>query len=177
MKRRIGRIGAVLLWAGAASSASAQGFTPKQCLSPAEAEPLVRYAIPDVLDQLAVRCSPQLPAGAFLKTRGPAFSNRFRVEQDAAWPGARAAMLKLLGDQAGGLLQSDFARPILSSMIGPVVVEKLDFSNCPTIDRTLALIEPLPTRNIASLLVLFGEIGTANVKQPADGAIFCPVKP
>lgn len=60
---------------------------------------------------------------------------------------------KLAIGLADGLLQSDFARPVLVSLIVPQIVGRIGQEDCGTIDRLVTQLEPLPPRNAAGVVV------------------------
>jgi hypothetical protein len=78
---------------------------------------------------------------------------RYDAEADRAWPVARAAIVKLSDPAAELMLQSQYARPLLSSIVVPMIVGRVAVKDCGTIDRLVALLEPLPPRNTAGVIV------------------------
>jgi hypothetical protein len=51
------------------------------------------------------------------------------------------------------LLDSDFARPLLTTLLVPQIVGRIALRDCATIDRLVALLDPLPPRNTAGIVV------------------------
>src|SRR3546814_3466390 len=51
------------------------------------------------------------------------------------------------------LLQSEFTRPLLVSLLAPALVGQIQTSDCGAIDHMITLLQPLPPRNTAGLVV------------------------
>lgn len=129
---------------------AARAQTP--CLTAAEAEAIALVAMPDILRQTGRVCT-MLPPASLLRRPGGAFLARYDAAADAAWPAARAAIVRLSDPAVDVLLQSDYARPMLTSIFAPQVLGRVQASDCPTIDRLVTLLEPLPPRNTAGIIV------------------------
>ncbi len=147
---------AALLALAACANAPAQG-TPA-CVTPAEAEALVLFVAPELIRQAGARCANALPPTALLRRTGGPFLSRYEAETDAAWPQAKAALSRLTAPQAIQLLDSAFAAPIVASLIAPMVVGNIDAADCPRIERAANLVQALPPRNVAGLIVLFAQV-------------------
>lgn len=147
---------AALLALVACGSASAQ--TPQSCVTPAEAEALVLFVAPELIRQAGARCASALPPTALIRRTSGPFIARYEAETDAAWPQAKAALSRLTVPQAIQLLDSSFAAPLVASLIAPMVVGNIDPADCPRIERAANLVQPLPPRNVAGLIVLFAQI-------------------
>lgn len=145
MKRLI----VALLLAAMPGAALAQ--TP--CLSAAEAEAITLVAFPDIIRETGRVCT-TLPASSLVRRASGPFIARYEAEADRAWPAARNAIAKLSDPRiALLLLQSDYARPLIAPLMALQVVGRIQPSDCPTIDRIVTLIEPLPPRNTAGIVV------------------------
>ena len=68
-------------------------------------------------------------------------------------PAARTALAKLSDPNAAMLLQSDFARPVLVTLLVPQLVGTIDPADCGTLDHLVTLLAPLPPRNTAGVVV------------------------
>ncbi len=147
---------AALLALFACGSASAQ--SPQSCVTPAEAEALVLFVAPELIRQAGARCASALPPTALLRQTTGTFLARYEAETAAAWPRAKAALARLTAPQAIQLLDSSFAAPLVSSLIAPMVVGNIDAADCPRIERAANLVQPLPPRNVAGLIVLFAQV-------------------
>lgn len=147
MRRAISAIVAVL----AAISLPAQASAA--CLTNAEAEAIALVAMPDLIRQTGQICASTLPAGSLVRRPQSAFLQRYDAAADAAWPAAKLAVVKLSDPAMEILLQSDFARPMLTSLLVPLLVGRIATNDCGTIDRLVSLLEPLPPRNTAGIVV------------------------
>lgn len=143
------RMFAALLLSTMPTAALAQ--TP--CLSSAEAESIALVAFPDIIRETGRVCT-ALPATSLVRRGSGPFMARYEAEADRAWPAARDAIAKLSDPRVSMLLlQSDFARPLITSLMAPQVVGRIQAADCPTIDRIVTLLEPLPPRNVAGVVV------------------------
>lgn len=130
---------------------SAQAQSP-QCLTTTEAEPVVQIALPGIIRDAGRVCA-ALPATSLLRRDTGAFIAKYDLAADQAWPRARAALAKVAPPAIAGLLGSDLARPLLTSIVTAQVTGKLQPSDCATVDRMVTLIAPLPAANAAGLVV------------------------
>ena len=122
------------------------------CLTTAEAESIALVALPEIVQEAGRACTALPPTSLVRQTSG-SFIAKYRLEADRAWPAARAAIAKLSDPATMLLLQSDYARPLLTSTVAPMIVGQVQPSDCPTIDRLVTLLEPLPARNTAGIVV------------------------
>lgn len=157
-----------------AMASGAQAQTQRQnCVTQAEAEALVLYVAPDLIRQTGQRCAAVLPAGALLRQPASPMLTKFEAEAQPAWPQARQALLKIAGSQASQVLDSAFAQPFIGSLVAPLVTGNLKDGDCTTVDRALTLLQPLPARNTAALLVLFAQADAASAR-PVMRLPVCP---
>lgn len=141
--------GALLLAAMTVPSGAA-AQTP--CLTAEEAESIALVALPDIIRETGRVCTALPVTSLVRRTSGP-FIAKYESAADAAWPAARAAIAKLSDPSVMMLLESDYARPLITSLFAPQVVGRVTASDCPTIDRLATLLEPLPARNTAGIVV------------------------
>jgi len=141
---------ALAIAALAAAPAQAQ---PRVCLSAPEAESIALVVMPDILRQTGTLCAARLPAASPLRERSGDLVARYDREAERAWPAAKAAILKMSVPQADLLLGSDFARPIVATLVAPLVVGRIALADCAMVDRLVTLLAPLPPRNTAGVLV------------------------
>jgi hypothetical protein len=124
-----------------------------RCITGPEAESLTLVAMPDILRETGRVCAAQLPAASLIRRQSSTLIDRYQIEADRAWPAARAAIVKLSDPAVDALLDSDFARPLLTTLLVPQIVGRIAPRDCGTIDRLVALLEPLPPRNTAGIVV------------------------
>ena len=150
MKRTATDMAAALVaLACTASPAAAQ----TRCITPPEAESLALVALPGIIRQTGGICAGQLPATSLIRQTQGAFIAKYDSAADRAWPVARAAIVKLSDPMITPLLASDYARPLLTTLIGPLLVGRIAVKDCPVIDRLVTQLAPLPAQNTASIIV------------------------
>lgn len=137
----------------AALLASPATAAPSGCLTDREAEAMALVALPDIIQQTGVICAARLPANSLVRRPSSAFLAKYRAEADRAWPVARGAIVKLSDPTVDLLLQSEYARPLLTTLLGTQLVGRIATKDCGTIDRLVTLLEPLPPRNTAGIIV------------------------
>jgi hypothetical protein len=144
------RIALVLAMAALiASPASAQ----QRCITTPEAEAMALVALPDLMRQTGIVCVGRLPAASSLRNPQSRLIGRYEAEAVRAWPVARGAIVKLSDPAVDALLDSEFARPLLTSLLVPLLVGRIAPADCGAIDRLVSLLEPLPPRNTAGIVV------------------------
>ena len=142
---------AALLSTLALVAAPAEAQRP--CLTAPEAESLALVAMPEIIRDTGVVCITRLPANSLIRqTRGP-FIERYEHAADHAWPAAQAAIVKLSDPVVQTLLQSQYARPLLTTLLVPQLVGKINTEDCGFIDRIITDLAPLPPANAAGLVV------------------------
>lgn len=130
------------------------------CLTPREFTALSTYALPSVIGGTARTCSASLPPTAFLPRHGSELAQRYAAGKAKAWPGARAAFLKMSGatnPEAAELfatMPDDSLQPVADAALTGIVAARLKPESCPAVDRVLALLSPLPAENAAELIAL-----------------------
>lgn len=147
------------------------------CLPQREAEALVMTLAPTVIQSVAATCAASLPPSAMLRRASDRLTAKFAAEGDAAWPVAREGLKKLIGPQSAQLADSEVARPMVTAMVAPMLAGEVKAKDCPNIDRVLTLIDPLPAKNTAALIVALLDITGATRAKPGRRAAFtlCPV--
>lgn len=173
MKGLTGRLAraalAVSLVAGSAASAAQPVAVP--CLQPREAEDLVVFVLPTLMEAMARKCSPLLPASATLTRSGPTLANRYRPDSLAAWPSARLAFTKISGGEPIEFLSEEVTRQVIQEASSAAIVANFKTKDCAMVDRVVGALSPLPARNVAQLVSLLMEVGTKEDKSPMN---ICP---
>jgi hypothetical protein len=143
----------LIILAVAAALIATPAAAQRSCLSDAEAESLATVILPDVIRETGRLCQSRLPARSLLRrTDGPLIA-KYQAAADRAWPAAQQAIVKLSDPAVTLLLASEYARPVLSSLIAPQIVGRIAVADCPVIDRLVTLLEPLPPANTAGVIV------------------------
>ncbi|WP_294235525.1 hypothetical protein [uncultured Sphingomonas sp.] len=145
--KRLGFVAALMALA-APEVATAQ----RACITAPEAEAMTLVAMPDILRETGRVCGARLPATSLIRGNGTLLS-KYESAADQAWPAARAAIVKLSDPAIDTLLQSDYARPLLTSLLVPFIVGRIGLEDCGTIDRLVTQLAPLPPRNMAGVVV------------------------
>ncbi|MGI4733188.1 MAG: hypothetical protein ACRYFW_15795 [Janthinobacterium lividum] len=123
------------------------------CLTAPEAESIVLVAMPEIIRETGTICIDRLPPDSLIRQgRGP-FIDRFDAAAGRAWPDAKAAIVKLSDPMVQTLLQSEYARPLLVTLLVPQLVGRINTGDCAMIDRFVAELAPLPPRNAAGVVV------------------------
>ncbi|GAA3269698.1 hypothetical protein GCM10020258_42620 [Sphingomonas yabuuchiae] len=136
--KRLGLIVALVALA-APEVATAQ----QACITAPEAEAMTLVAMPDILRETGRVCGARLPANSLIRGGGSLIS-KYESAADQAWPAARAAIVKLSDPAIDTLLQSDYARPLLTSLLVPFIVGRIGLEDCGTIDRLVTQLAPCP---------------------------------
>ncbi|MEL7189613.1 MAG: hypothetical protein AAGK17_08695 [Pseudomonadota bacterium] len=166
---------------GNAQTAQAQ----ENCIAAQDVTDMVTYVVPLAFDAAMQSCDTQYKPSGFMKTNGDAFAARFRVKQDAAWPGAyrlgkqmmatRATERAEQGDEAGaGMLDlidqmpQEQVRPFFDGFMQQMIASEIKPDTCRQIERGLALLAPLPVENTSGLVTFILQV--SGVKEPT----ICP---
>lgn len=150
------RVAAAIALTTGVSAASAQSMTATltlPCVTPVEAEALVASVIPELIGDVGRVCANVLPPSALVRQTSGPFIDRYRAEADASWPRGRTAIAKITGPEIGSLLGTDMARPLLATLVTPLLTRDLQATDCPAVERIVNLAQPLPPRNLAGLFV------------------------
>ncbi len=140
---------------------------PMQCATSAEFHAGARFVMPILIDGASRKCQPALGNGSYLATKGPALSQRF-----AAMPGDDSSITALVGklDPKGDLKGLDTAalKAFATVAVSKGMGDDLKPSICPTIDKVLALLDPMPAENTISLVeVILRKVDDDNVSKAA----------
>lgn len=159
---------------------SSPAAAQQACLTESEAESLALVALPEIIRETGRVCEARLPPASLIRrAEGPLIA-KYQAAADRAWPAARGAIVKLSDPTVDLLLQSEYARPVLTSLIVPQIVGRIDLADCGTIDRLVTLLEPLPPRNTAGVVVTVLQYLKAD-KTRGGGSVpdlpICPVRP
>lgn len=125
---------------------------PKDCLAPAEAEALVIVLLPNLATAIGQRCTATLPANATLRGGLAPLVARWRADAAGSAALAATAVGKLGG---GGTEAADNAEALamMSGSLTADVARSINPKTCVDVDRIVANLAPLPTRNLAGLFV------------------------
>jgi hypothetical protein len=156
--RTIALIGAAALTLNAQAAQAQQ-----QCFSEDEVSAAFVYAMPGVIQGVTTRCSANLAGSSFLVRQGKGMAARYTAQQNAAWPKARTALLKVVGnasktgnaDSTLGFLNQipgETMRPLVDALIVQEAANRTEPAQCEKVDRLAAAIAPLDPRDAGNLL-------------------------
>lgn len=149
------------------------------CLAPGEFTALAEYALPSMINGTTQRCSSALGANAYLPRQGSQLAQRYAERRSAAWPGAKAAFLKLsatTNSDANNLIRTlpdASMQQMLASLMEGIVAQQVPLDRCTTIDRVIGLIAPLPAQNTAELIALAVGLGAKTGRAKVGAISIC----
>lgn len=143
----------LMLGASAATAQEVAVAIAVPCVTPPEAEALVGAVIPELITNVGGICANTLPTSALLRQTSGPFIDRYRAEAELAWPRGRTAIGKITGPDIASMLDSAFARPLLGTLVTPMLTRGIQPGDCAAIERIVQLAQPLPPRNAAALFV------------------------
>lgn len=170
MKRALALPAALALaLGGSATVAQTTLSVTLPCVKRDDAEAIVTTVLPDVIQNVGQLCAQTLPPGALLRQSSGPFIARYRAEAELAWPRVQSSLGKLLGDMpgAGMIFGSDLGRPLLGTLLAPLLTRSLQTGDCAQVERIIELLEPLPAANAAPLLVEVLQFADAKRKDKA----------
>lgn len=145
-------------------------------LSEAEVNAVALYAMPHAFRALQTRCVPQLPADAYIRTRGDDMGTRLDRASRGRFPAARAALTRLVTSENPQMatllaqLPADNVEPLARELIAGKVQSEVNLSDCAKYNRVLELLDPLPPENLASLMgVLVVEAQASSTRSANSG--------
>lgn len=148
-----------------ATGAHAQTAAAEQCVAAADVETVMLTFAPGAMRALRTGCQPMLAPGSYLGgAGGEAMVDRYEEAAALAKPASKEAMARAFKGKEAAFGNQDIS-PIIELMVG-AAVEKLDAKTCNLISRGLELIDPLPPKNIAGLIIVALEADAGNKKSP-----------
>lgn len=134
--------------------------TPAPCITHQEAADVAISLLPFVLDAVAQRCRQTLPPTAFLNTGAAAWSSRLRQDGTARQESAMRGIAKMGGAAPPPNAEvGQAAFVMVAQMMTGSLTTQLRTEQCPQIDTIARSLEPLPTENIANLIIAGLDLG------------------
>lgn len=151
MARTSGRLALTILLALTPSLAIA---AEPPCLTGAEADGLVRFALPDVVAKLSDACAATLPGTAYLVRARTDLVKKYTEAAGPAAPVARIALGKIarLKPAQAENLSNATLRDLMGIGIAEAVGGKMKPKDCTLVSAILEQLEPLPADNMARLI-------------------------
>ena len=159
-----------------ASASTAQAATDaKPCLTRNEVRGMMAYFAPTAIRRLGQTCTPFLSAGGYLRKNLPSIEARYAAGQDSAWPAARGAILKFMGNETKGQFDvsklSDSAlRPMADEIIAQKLVLKMDQGKCMDAEDIIQAVAPInPDIMLDVISTVIGVVARKDGKLPVCG--------
>jgi len=134
----------------------------QSCITLGDAADTVVYLMPIAYDGALRSCASEFSDDSFLpSSEGRGFADKFRAQQDEAWPGTfRAVQVMLAGsgeENAGmvemlGSMEPNDLRPFADALVGQMIADEIKPDTCDKIDRGVELLSPLPAENVGGLI-------------------------
>ncbi len=144
----------------------------RPCITEAQLEDLTFFALPPMLDGLATKCGPTLPAGAYLLNGGRALARTLEPESARRFAGASAALGAMGSSKLPSGITASTATGLLRDTAASELFGKLTPDDCVRANRLAELLSPLPPRNLAGIFAMVAELGMADGMKSAP--VMCP---
>lgn len=161
--------------AAASVSTVAMAATPKlPDMSGDEASALAVYAMPGFITAARQTCASELSPNGFLAMQGPGLAQRYAAEQNAAWPAARSALLRIASTKAPeqaktfATLPDKAIRPLADALIQQEVAAQIHPHSCRNIERMAEAISPLDPIDASRILGVLFDIASTSDKFVAS---------
>ncbi len=176
MNKHLATVAASLAYLSMPTAAIAQ--SGGKCMTPAEAQNLIAFAMPDIITGVTEQCKPHWPAKSFLVSpEGANLIMRYKTASTTAWPSAKSAMQKVMGDNPlMTAMNDDVLKTLLAAGISAGISGDIKPQDCATYDRVAAAIAPLPPENMATLIgvILESESKKSNASGKKSKLDICP---
>ena len=151
---------------GLGQPAIAQSADPVKCLTIPQAEALVTYLLPKAVDASRAKCSASLPATSPLMIDNSRRLAQYRAASESAWPQAKRAVSLLAGEALPPEIEDALLRPIADAMFSQLIGQGIKPKDCVMIDKIYADLEPMPSRNLASLAITIVQATAKDDRKP-----------
>lgn len=165
---------ALALELAAISTAATSAMPRIPDMSGDEASALAVYAMPGFIAAARQTCASELSPNGFLAMQGPGLAQRYAAEQNAAWPMARSALMRLASakapDQAKTIssLPDNAIRPLADALIQQELAAQIHPRACRKIERMAEAISPLDPRDASRILGVLFDIAATSDKLVAS---------
>jgi len=157
---------ALLLAAPALAAPQIAAAADLPCLTQGEVTALSTYALPSAIGSATRTCAVSLPPSAWLTHNGTDLAARYAAGKQRSWPAAKAAFLRMSSAanpdaaQIFSVMPDESLMSMADAALAGIVASKLKPDSCPTVDRVLSLLAPLPAENTAELIALMVGLGS-----------------
>lgn len=154
----------------------------QDCVTEQEANGLVTYALPVVMDSAIKRCQPSLSGNGYFATQGGALVQKYAARKADAWPAAKAAFLKV-GDTGDARMHDMLTRlpdqalqPFADAMVADMVASRIKPDQCVALERATRLLSSLPPENTAELFTFIVQVADRPKPGGKQAFAICPAK-
>lgn len=165
----------IAAWAALGGTAAhAQAAAP--CVPAAEAEAAFLYLAPALLKAVRDSCAPALPKTAYMVAT-PSLITRYEDAAKGTQGDAIKAFAKIGGPEAAPFLEPAMLDMMAGMITADMLKSKIKPADCGAVDQALMLLDPLPPRNAAGLVVLLLQLATADDAKKGKKSKFdiCPL--
>jgi hypothetical protein len=134
---------------------TAQAATPA-CITPLEMRTGIAFIVPTMLKGLRTKCAGALPRDAYLTQKGEALGDRFKTTAFVNDAALQSLIAKILPDAELPEAARTSAAMMFSETMAAQIQKDIKPDTCPTIDKTLALLDPLPAANVIGIFQVIG---------------------
>ncbi len=124
------------------------------CIEPGDMRTLIAVALPDAVEGLVERCSPALPADAFLPNEGRGLAARYRHEMPADPAKARHAIEAATGQDLSSFASDDTVTSLARTFVGQQITNHVSIRDCGTVDSIMAIAAPLKAHAMVEAILL-----------------------
>jgi len=139
------------------------------CMTQAQLSDLVLVAAPGGLATVRQQCAGALAPDSLLRDPAGPLTLQYEAAAKEAWPRAKEAMLTVWGGKASAEKRkqlSDAMTPqFLGNILAPLMAKSLTPESCPAVDHVIALLAPLPPRNLGDLVATMVALDQAHKTQ------------
>lgn len=145
--------------------------------TPEQVEAATRYALPHLFEGFRATCADTLSADGYLASEGDRLQTKFSDGADAYWPQAKTAMINLASQRGGepsseldmfASLPDESLQPLVDGLVFALVATELKAEHCGSVERALALLDPLPVENFAGLIGFMFEMAEKGKDASAE---------
>lgn len=149
-----------------------------RCVTAAEANAFMSFAMPDVLDGVLQQCRSHVAVTGFFSKSGAGLVEKYRRGQDSHWPGAKAAFFKIADNDPGvaslKIMPDSVVKPLVSFGATAKATNEIKSDDCGKIERMVEAMAPLPPENTATIVSALLEIAaTRSTNKAANGLAIC----
>ena len=91
---------------------------------------------------------------------------QYRAASESAWPQAKRAVSLLAGEALPPEIEDALLRPIADAMFSQLIGQGIKPKDCVMIDKIYADLEPMPSRNLASLAITIVQATAKDDRKP-----------